>query len=420
MKNIINHQNYEACYLDYLEGNLNGEATAQLLLFLDNNPELKSELEEGDLIILKPEQELTFDKEQLLQQINENNVENYIIASIEREIDETDEKELTDYLNQNPAAQVLASRYQKTILPASDIVFPNKAALKRRSAVMYYLIPALSTAAIVLIFLLFYNPSPSNTDLPIASDPINTEVEHPVNEIRVAEYDLEVEPAEQDSPAPILESTLAAAEEDVQNAERSIANEGFTTVDEDKTLEMESNIVNDNNERVASVVDNNLDDKKPKEKIPNEKVILPELEEGIAEINIEKDPTEKRKDETTEVIAKVKEPEIKIAPLETMETGENSGTTEPIIIADNTDLSTTGDEALKIGQLLNRGIRKNVFKEETPSTDRVEGNELLEAVANGIDKTVKTKVNYKYKKEKKSRSFALSIGSFEFSRTKSD
>ena len=37
----INSTNYEAFYLDFLEGNLNEEETALLFVFLDENPEFK-------------------------------------------------------------------------------------------------------------------------------------------------------------------------------------------------------------------------------------------------------------------------------------------------------------------------------------------------------------------------------------------
>ena len=41
----LNIHNYEAFYLDFLEGNLNEEETSQLFCFLDENPSLKIEVE---------------------------------------------------------------------------------------------------------------------------------------------------------------------------------------------------------------------------------------------------------------------------------------------------------------------------------------------------------------------------------------
>ncbi|MCK4662213.1 MAG: hypothetical protein KAT68_05070 [Bacteroidales bacterium] len=152
--NKINQHNYEAFYLDYLEGNLSAEATAQLFLFLENNPVLKSELEEFELIELNANLEIKFDKETLQQNINKSNVEDYIIASIENEIEAEDALELTNYLNNSAEAMALAKRYEKTILSKQKILFPEKNKLIKKGAVIYYITPLISAAAVVLIFLL--------------------------------------------------------------------------------------------------------------------------------------------------------------------------------------------------------------------------------------------------------------------------
>ena len=47
----LNIYNYEAFYLDFLDGNLNQEDVAQLFRFLDENPSLKIEEENFDEII---------------------------------------------------------------------------------------------------------------------------------------------------------------------------------------------------------------------------------------------------------------------------------------------------------------------------------------------------------------------------------
>jgi hypothetical protein len=41
----INKQNYEAYFLDYIEGCLDDSATLEMMAFIRNNPELKEELE---------------------------------------------------------------------------------------------------------------------------------------------------------------------------------------------------------------------------------------------------------------------------------------------------------------------------------------------------------------------------------------
>ena len=48
----INLHNYEAVFLDYYEGNLSAEDVSELLLFLENHPELKEDFESFENIVL--------------------------------------------------------------------------------------------------------------------------------------------------------------------------------------------------------------------------------------------------------------------------------------------------------------------------------------------------------------------------------
>jgi hypothetical protein len=58
MKAIINKENYESYYLDFLEGNLNENETTLLLVFLDKNPSLKLEDSAFSIIYSDDEQQL--------------------------------------------------------------------------------------------------------------------------------------------------------------------------------------------------------------------------------------------------------------------------------------------------------------------------------------------------------------------------
>ena len=56
---LITKNNYEAFLLDYVEGNLSPEHTAELMLFFENNPELKEDLDDFALLTLDvPETQL--------------------------------------------------------------------------------------------------------------------------------------------------------------------------------------------------------------------------------------------------------------------------------------------------------------------------------------------------------------------------
>jgi hypothetical protein len=161
----INKHNYEAFFLDYSEGSLSAEKVAELLLFLEENPLLKEELENFDLLELDSTVDVSFNKEFLKIPINQDNVEEFIIGSIEGVNSQVDEQELIDYVNENKESKRLFKSYKNTILAIPDTIFPNKSSLKRKSRLVV-LYPLIGIAASLLIFFMLtknvekqeYNP----------------------------------------------------------------------------------------------------------------------------------------------------------------------------------------------------------------------------------------------------------------------
>ena len=62
---MINKENYEAYFLDYIEDNLSPKEIDMLIVFLEKNPTLKNELEFYDEISLSPSSSSTFDNNSL-------------------------------------------------------------------------------------------------------------------------------------------------------------------------------------------------------------------------------------------------------------------------------------------------------------------------------------------------------------------
>jgi len=84
--NLITRKNYEAYLLDYVEGNLSPELIAELMLFLEQNPDLKEVLEDFEIHKLEPVEDLGFDKTRLKKEtgiITSDNYEDFIIAEVE-------------------------------------------------------------------------------------------------------------------------------------------------------------------------------------------------------------------------------------------------------------------------------------------------------------------------------------------------
>jgi hypothetical protein len=124
----INLNNYEAFFLDYVEQRLSAEEVAELLLFLEQHPDLKQELEEYEEIQL-PEEHIDHSFKSKLPElsglINELNCEDYFIGAVEGILTANERKELDLFLNLNPHYQSDYDLYQQTRLPIEDMPYPN-------------------------------------------------------------------------------------------------------------------------------------------------------------------------------------------------------------------------------------------------------------------------------------------------------
>jgi hypothetical protein len=134
----ITHENYEAFYLDYLEGNLSEDVRLLFLDFLTKNPNLQ--LTDDALPVIEAT-ETTIDKEfkTTLYQINaayapinHSNYSVFLLAAVENELASEKTAELNVFLAQNYSAQKEFEQLKKTKLsPDLSHNFPNKQALKK-------------------------------------------------------------------------------------------------------------------------------------------------------------------------------------------------------------------------------------------------------------------------------------------------
>jgi hypothetical protein len=154
--------NYEAYYLDYLEGNLNEEDTALLLAFLEANPDLKLE---DDVLEVNLEPEFAAldskSKATLFQYDNEDaltaeNVEFFMIAAKEGVLDSAKKEELLTYLEGHPGLQNDWRIYQQTQLePNLALQYTDKEALKQKTRVLWPYI-SFAAAASVAALIMFW------------------------------------------------------------------------------------------------------------------------------------------------------------------------------------------------------------------------------------------------------------------------
>ena len=180
----ITVHNYEALCLDYFEGQLQAEEVAELLLFLEQHPELKEGFESFEWVALSPINVPLPNKEKLKKYwLNESSIQSgfhrelLFAQSIEGELTPFEEEQLQSILTDNPQYLPEYNLYKRTRLVADkSIVFENKNSLKHRDfkiLPIYYIVSAI--AAVLVGIILFHNYSPDNfptKDVAILRNPV--------------------------------------------------------------------------------------------------------------------------------------------------------------------------------------------------------------------------------------------------------
>lgn len=150
---LINKNNYEAFLLDYMEQNLSADMVAELMLFFEQNPDLKHELEELGEVAL-PIEDIVFEgKDDLKKEV----LENLMIAELEGLNTSAESNELQEAIKEDKENEKAFLLYQKTILNPATVVFEYKESLKRERKIIPLYWWATSAAAILIAFFLVRN-----------------------------------------------------------------------------------------------------------------------------------------------------------------------------------------------------------------------------------------------------------------------
>jgi len=197
----IGMHNYEAFFLDHIEGNLDAAQEKELLAFLAEHPELKAGLDSFDpdcyREVLEPES--TFENKPSLKKKEFTN--EALITYIEGLSDAQSRKEIEVLASENSAFNKELTLYKSTILPAEEIKFPDRSKLKRGGLIIYlqsnpaYLRVA---AAILLLVGLFFLVSKLSTNesaeqvKPVLADDTKKEIVVPVQKNILTNQTLEI------------------------------------------------------------------------------------------------------------------------------------------------------------------------------------------------------------------------------------
>lgn len=169
----INRFNYETFFIDYLDGKLNSDQTNELLSFLEQNTDLKEELENFQKITLEPDAVFYESKEKLKRTltiqlpVGESNFDAFCVAYIEKDLSAVEENALKEYVFAHPGKKKDFEIYKKTLLTADQsIVYPFKDQRIKRVNVfrLRTIYPYIAVAAtLVIAIILIYRPAGQKT-----------------------------------------------------------------------------------------------------------------------------------------------------------------------------------------------------------------------------------------------------------------
>jgi len=138
----INRDNYEAYFLDYHEGQLSLEMVEEVLLFVDQNPDLKNIFDAFEAVSLVDDQNIVFENKLSLKkdqvfatsQVNELNYEEYLIGETEGLLNAEQLASIQEFISINPQFEKDRRLYALAHLPVEDeIVFEGKKSLKHKA-----------------------------------------------------------------------------------------------------------------------------------------------------------------------------------------------------------------------------------------------------------------------------------------------
>lgn len=140
----INIHNCESYFLDYYEKNLSPVEVAEVLFFLEENPELKEVFESYKAIYIEHEKINFPDKESLKKKysreeldailssnINRSNCEQFFIANAEGILSSSQKEKLNLFLIEYPEQKTEFELFQRCKLSAETISFEGKESLRR-------------------------------------------------------------------------------------------------------------------------------------------------------------------------------------------------------------------------------------------------------------------------------------------------
>lgn len=363
---MINRQNYEVYFLDFLEGNLSEEQVASVQQFLAKNPDLEAELAEMELITL-PKTKISFpDKNQLKKvDLALSELDQLLIAQLENELTPTQQTTLNQRIYQNPLHEKEQKLYQLTQMsPDLSVIFPNKNRLKKTDKKIISLRFILQTAAMILLLvavIFALSEKTNQPELPMVEVPTNV---------------------------PYIENTT-----DLNKPIEYISPKSNTT----KAKEVKPNRV----QVVITMPSSPSHSNNTPSVLPDAPKTIPKIEELVhhpIDTTINHPPTLKKEQSIPKPVLAFHHP--------TTQSNSQSSPTKTIVY----NLNQPKQFALNA---LTNGVQKLTGQEN------IKGESLSEIVINVVEIASKQKVKIEEKETQKRKRFGISIGRFGFSHSRS-
>lgn len=168
----ISRKNYESFFIDYLDGGLSPEQVVELMTFLEENPDLKEELNEFEKIKIEPGK-VSFSSKTSLKKgfvVSDSNFNDLCIASLEGDLTKEEATVFQNWLQQNPLKTREFELYKKACLIPEKIIFDYKSTLKKSPVgriftpkVWGYFSAAASIIILITLYLFISRPDNENT-----------------------------------------------------------------------------------------------------------------------------------------------------------------------------------------------------------------------------------------------------------------
>jgi len=181
----INRNNYESYFLDYLEGNLDDKRKAELISFLNENPDLKEEVNGLETIRFGRDQvnfagKTSLKKGLTLSEPGYTLFDELALDRLEGELSENQLREFDQLISEDPEKKKEYELYEKTLLkPDKKLRYTGKAGLKRGKTIQIYrntIYRSVALAASILILAGVYFFYPKESSIPYPDRLSNQEV----------------------------------------------------------------------------------------------------------------------------------------------------------------------------------------------------------------------------------------------------